>query len=54
MEFSTLKEIVFLCKEMKQGKPISKDDIAKLYINVHQLKMDIDKTIQDLNDEVKL
>ena len=54
VEFSTVKGIVLLCREIKHGKQITKDVIEKLYSDVFQLKKDIDKIIQDLNHEVKI
>jgi len=53
-EFSTIKEIILLCREIKQGKPVSVEVIERLYGDVFQLKNDIGTLIQDLDHEVKI
>jgi len=52
--FSTTKEITFLCREINLGKQFSKAVLQKLYTDLSQLINDVDITVQNLNDEVKL
>jgi len=53
-EFPTTKVITFLCREISHGKQIAITDIEKLFSHLSKLIKDIELTIQNLNNEVRL
>jgi len=54
VEFPSIREITVRCREIHYAKHVSVDDLTKLYLCVHKLIKDIDKKIQDMNNEVQI